>query len=157
MAKKDPRSAQIQEDMAPGSLTLVGFLGDDTRSYEAIIQQDEAIFQKEGIEIDQVVKALKKLTFKGVDGLGEPVDVGDYEVSVDHFRGWLYCPFKHKKKVSKRNTTLYDKVTGKTIYWSDLSLHLIEDHHFFQGKGSHFRMEPENLIEVLRLEPLDEK
>lgn len=152
MAKKDPRSAQIQEDMAPGSLTLVGFLGEDTRNIEAIIRQDEDLLQKEGITIPQIVKALKKLTFLGVDGLGDPVESGDYTITVDHFRGWQYCPFKHKKRLSKRNTTLYDRVTGLTLVWSDLSLHLIEDHSFFQGKGSHFRMEPEDILAVLRLE-----
>lgn len=151
MAKKDPRTKQIQEDMAPGSLTLVGFLGDDNRSVDEIIRQDEAVLQREGLEIKDIVKILKSLTFKGTDGLGEPVESGDYLITVDHFRGWLYCPFKHKKRVSKRNTTLYDKITGKTLLWSDLSLHLIEDHSFFQGRGSHFRMEPEELIEVLRL------
>ena len=151
MAKKDPRTKQIQEDMAPGSLTLVGFLGDDNRSVDEIIRQDEAVLQREGVEIKDIVKILKSLTFKGTDGLGEPVESGDYLITVDHFRGWLYCPFKHKKRVSKRNTTLYDKITGKTLLWSDLSLHLIEDHSFFQGRGSHFRMEPEELIEVLRL------
>lgn len=151
MAKKDPRKAQIEEDMGPGSLTLVGFLGEDSRSLDEIIRQDEAIFQKEGLEIQDAVKAMKRLTFKGVDGLGDPVDYEDYEITVDHFRGWQYCPFKHKKRVAKRNTTLLDKRTGKTLYWSDLSLHLIEDHHFFQGRGNHFRMEPLDLIEVLRL------
>ncbi|HZK09710.1 MAG TPA: hypothetical protein VFD08_01445 [Clostridia bacterium] len=151
MAKKNPRMKQIQEDMAPGSLTLVGFLGDDTRSLDEIIRQDEALLQKEGIEISDMVKALKRYTFLGVDGLGDPVDSGDYIITVDHFRGWQYCPFKHKKRVSKRNTTLFDKVTKKTLYWSDLSLHLIEEHSFFQGKGSSFRMEPQDLIDVLRL------
>lgn len=152
MAKTDPRSAQIQEDMAPGSLTLVGFLGDDNRGIDAIIRQDEALLQKEGVEIADIVRALKKLTFIGVDGLGDPVETGDYIVTVDHFRGWQYCPFKHKKKLSKRNTNLYDKITKKSLYWSDLSLHLIEEHSFFQGKGSHFRMDPEEILEVLRLE-----
>ncbi len=151
MAKKDPRSKQIQEDMAPGTLSMVGFLGDDSRSIDAIIRQDEAVLQREGVELKDIVKMLKRFTFIGTDGLGEPVESGDYEITVEHFRGWLYCPFKHKKRLSKRNTTLYDKVSKKTLYWSDLSLHLIEDHSFFQGRGSHFRMEPEDLIEVLRL------
>lgn len=152
MAKVSPQQQTLKEDMAPGSLTLDGFLGDDHRSIEEIIRADEAYLLREGIEIKQIVKALKALTFKGVEGLGDPVDVGEYLVSVDHFRGWQYCPFKHQKKVSKRNTRLYDKKTKKELYWSDLSLHLIEAHGFFQGKGAHFRMEPETILEVLRLE-----
>lgn len=152
MAKMSPEQKTLQEDMAPGSLTLDGFLGDDPRSIEEIIREDETFLQREGVEIKDIVMVLKAFTFKGVEGLGDPVPVGDYEVSVEHFRGWQYCPFKHKKKVSKRNTKLVDKRTGKELYWSDLSLHLIEAHGFFQGKGAHFRMEPETILEVLRLE-----
>jgi hypothetical protein len=35
------------------------------------------------------------------------------------------------------------------IRWSDLSLHFIEAHGFFQGKGSPFRLEPRGLVEAL--------
>lgn len=156
MAKISPQLKQLEEDMAPGSLTLDGFLGDDPRSIEEIIREDEAYLAREGADIKEIVKTLKAFTFKGVEGLGDPIDVGDYLVSVEHFRGWQYCPFKHQKKLSKRNTRLYDKVTKKELYWSDLSLHLIEEHGFFQGRGAHFRMEPETLLQVLRLPKKDQ-
>ncbi len=35
--------------------------------------------------------------------------------------------------------------------WTDLSIHLIETHAFFQGKGSAFRLEPAELAAFLKL------
>jgi hypothetical protein len=31
---------------------------------------------------------------------------------------------------------------GRTISWTDLNIHMIEAHGFFEGKGSFFRIEP---------------
>ncbi|NLG57091.1 MAG: hypothetical protein GX540_01635, partial [Clostridiales bacterium] len=74
-----------------------------------------------------------------------------YLVKTEEYMGWLGCPFKDARRAAKRNTRVTDKATGQQMRWSDLSIHLIEEHAFFQGKGSPFRLEPEALAAFLRL------
>jgi hypothetical protein len=67
---------------------------------------------------------------------------------VDEARGHLPCPFEDGifRKVNLRIKNLDNK---EELLITELSLHLIEKHHFFQGKGSAFRVEPEKLKKVL--------
>jgi hypothetical protein len=39
--------------------------------------------------------------------------------------------------------------TSSTIRWSDLNIHLIAEHGFFEGKGSSFRIEPARLVAAI--------
>ena len=71
------------------------------------------------------------------------------QAMTEEAKGILICPWPHPGKFAKRVTTV--KLTGseQSIKWSDLSIHLIAEHHFFQGKGSAFRIEPEKLIKII--------
>ena len=44
------------------------------------------------------------------------------------------------------------KSTGRAMMWTDLGIHLIQKHGFFQGKGSPYRLEPLELAAFLGLE-----
>jgi len=68
---------------------------------------------------------------------------------VDEARGWLICPWPHPWKCRKITTEITCDETGERIRWSDLCIHLIGAHGFFQGKGSAFRIEPEALTRIL--------
>jgi hypothetical protein len=61
----------------------------------------------------------------------------------------LVCPWPHPARFAKRVTTIRTAKTGRTIKWSDLNIHLIAEHGFFEGKGSTFRIEPGELIKVI--------
>jgi hypothetical protein len=39
--------------------------------------------------------------------------------------------------------------TGKTIRWSLLGIHMIEEHGFFEGRGATFRLDPKELVNVV--------
>ena len=54
-----------------------------------------------------------------------------------------------KKRFAKRVTTIKLTESGEAISWSDLNIHLIEEHGFFEGKGSAFRIEPGELVRVI--------
>ncbi|MBU1535256.1 hypothetical protein KKF84_08035, partial [Myxococcota bacterium] len=43
------------------------------------------------------------------------------------------------------------------ITYTDLSIHLIAHHGFYQGRGAHFRLDPAHLVDVLEvpLTPMD--
>ncbi|MFQ3547731.1 MAG: hypothetical protein SNJ56_05280 [Termitinemataceae bacterium] len=141
----DERTAY--ENMKAGVITSVGFLGTDTRPLPDIIAADEELFKALDLDFDTVANQLEALAKAGEAGLGEPITVQDsYLVKSDEARGRLPCPYGdglfHKNSVAvERN--------GQRIIYSDLSLHLLRVHHFCQGQGSPFRLDPAVLKQLL--------
>jgi len=39
--------------------------------------------------------------------------------------------------------------SGQTIRWSDLNIHQIAEHSFFEGKSSAFRIEPKKMMKII--------
>lgn len=154
--KENPAEKETKRDMQPGRLVLDGFLGDDDRQLEEIIEADTEILNRYNVSAEVLAQTMRRLTRAGMQALGDPIQESGYEVQVDEWMGWLGCPFKDAKRAAKRNTRITKLSTGETMYWSDLHLHLIEDHGFFQGLGSTHRIEPEALITFLDLDKRDD-
>jgi len=135
--------------MQPGIVTQTGFLGDDQRSLLDIIQQDEKLFRSLGLDWDEVASRLQTWQAQAARSLGEPATVdGKWNVQYYEARGQLPCPFGDK--LLNKNTVMVSLInTDLKILFSDLSVHLLQEHHFLQGKGSPFRMEPTLLKQLL--------
>ncbi|WP_041083015.1 hypothetical protein [Thermotoga profunda] len=147
--KMSPEYVEAQKNMKPGVISSVGFLGDDTRNLVQIIEEDERIMSQLGLDFEKVAAWMKKMMSKAIKGLGETVLIDDkWEATIYEARGFIPCPFKdgifRKRLVHVRNT-----VNNAQIDFSELSIHLLEKHHFLQGKGSPFRIEPHVLKQVL--------
>jgi len=135
--------------MLPGVITAQGFLGDDSRPPEEIIAEDEREFARLGLDFETVAAALEGLRTEGERGLGEPITAGNFIIQTGDARGMLPCPWgdglRHKNAVSVRQADqpVESCVEGEDmLVFSDLSIHLLRDHHFCQGRGSPFRLEP---------------
>lgn len=149
--KMSPDFEKAVKKMEPGVITQTGFLGDDDRNLADIIEHDEELMVKTGLDWDLLSEKMNELTQKGEAGLGEPVTVdGKWTVWVYEARGKLPCPFGDGM-FNKITTSVINKKNNKAIIYSQLSLHLLKEHHFLQGKGSDFRLEPGLLKEVLEL------
>lgn len=140
-----------QERMAAGLITAQGFLGDDVRPLSQIIEADEVEMRRLGLDFARVAHELERLRDSGERGLGEPVTVdGTWLVQTGDARGQLPCPYEdgihHKNSVWLRLIA-----TGESLVYSDLSIHLLRNHHFLQGRASPFRLEPSILARVLGL------
>jgi len=146
---------KAQANMAAGVLTVEGFLGYDQRDLATIIQQDEEEFARLKLDWGVVATQMRDLLKKGSAGLGEPTTVtGTWLVRVDETRGTLPSPWNgegifHKVNCEVRRLNKEGKPEGKILLYNELSLHLFEKHHFLQGRGSHFRMEPADIKTVL--------
>lgn len=149
--KTRPEMQHIERDMEPGRLSLEGYLGNDIRPIEKIIEDDKAELDSLGTTAYDIGRKMRQLTLKGMDELGDPITVGNFEVEVTEYMGWAGCPFKDNKKSGKRITNITNLRTGESMSWTDVGIHLIRDHGFFQGKGSHFRLEPRQLAKFLEL------
>ncbi len=147
--KMSPQYIKAQANMQPGVITSSGFLGEDERPISDIIEHDEETMRKLGLDFEETAAAMRRLLAEGLKGLGEPTTVdGVWRVQVNDARGFLACPFEDG--IFRKTNVAVERVsTGKLLLYSDLSLHLFEKHHFLQGRGSPFRIEPEVLKEVI--------
>jgi len=140
---------QAAERMRPGAISAQGFLGTDARAPADIVEADEQAARALGLDWDEAADALERLARAGEAGLGEAVEVeGKYRVRSDESRGKLPCPWRdglyHKNAVSVEILG-----SGRTLAYSELSIHLLRAHHFCQGEGSPFRLDPAALARLL--------
>lgn len=148
--RQNPVLQQIQNNMAPGAYTAHGFLGDDQRNLIDILKNDEQIVAKLGVTHKQIASKMRELTLMGIKTPDVPIIVqGKYEVLVDDHRGFIPCPFADNVKEIKRNTRVRNLDSNDSVYWSDLNIHMIEQHGFYEGIGSSFRNDPTTLFQVL--------
>jgi len=143
--------------MGPGTITAQGFLGNDSRAPEEIIAEDEMEFARLGLDFEAVADELENLKIEGEKGLGEPLTVGKLLIQTGDARGMLPCPYgdglHHKNAVSVRlaDQPAESCVEGEDmLVFSDLSIHLLRVHHFCQGRGSPFRLEPALMARLVK-------
>lgn len=146
--KKTPHEKKLETLLKASNISACGFLGTDTRELWEIIQQDVNDVASMGISIEAIAARMKELTALGQQGLGAWVRAGRLLVQCDDSRGIIPCPWPHHVRCSKRTTTVRTD-PGDVLTWSDLNVHLIEAHGFFEGRGSPFRLEPKELVALL--------
>jgi hypothetical protein len=143
---------RIQARMQPGVIARDGFLGEDTRRLADILDDDEAAVNRLGLDHARLAARLRELRDAGTRGLGEPIRVPPhYEVRVEGVRGKLPCPFGHEGVFPKTNTRVKNLETGREIMFTDLGLHMIEAHGFYEGRGSAFRLDPRHVADAVDL------
>jgi len=157
MMKQTPEYDKIQEQMKPGVIALDGFLGDDKRKLIDIIASDNIKVRKLNRKHVDIASRMEHFKELGLPGLGEFITLDDhFEVKVDSVRGLLPSPFGGKGMYGKINTTVVNKKLGRQIVYTDLHIHFVADHAFYEGKGSPFRLEPVDLIEILEVPEAEE-
>ncbi len=152
--KQSPQFQHIQEQMRPGVITLDGFLGTDSRNLIDILIEDDGTVRRLGRTHRAIARKMQYLRDQGEAGLGEFITVDDhFEVRVDSVRGKLPSPFGGPGLYQKVNTIVRNTAQEREIVFTDMHIHFIRDHGFYEGKGSPFRLDPEELIEVLEVHP----
>jgi len=148
--KQTPQENKITQKMQPGVITLSGFLGTDQRHYHEIIEMDEQALAALGKTPEEVADRLEYFTKNSFESFMGAVTIDDiYEVESEVTRGKLPCPFSHPGIYRKTVTTLFNKTNNLSVRWTALNIHLIREHHFFEGIGSTFRLEPDLLIKAI--------
>ncbi|NQT92090.1 MAG: hypothetical protein HQ559_04960 [Lentisphaerae bacterium] len=150
--KQTPILDRIQEDMRPGRITREGFLGNDSRRLGDILEEDHAEVQRLGLSHQDIARRMREMRDAGCRGLGEPIHVEPhFEVRVDSVRGKLPCPFSHAGLVQKTNTTVQNLESGEEITYTDLHIHMVGEHGFYEGRGGMFRIDPPRLVKILEI------
>jgi len=156
--KQTVQMNNIQARMQPGVITLEGFLGSDNRNLLDILTEDQATVNSLKLTHQQI--ALKMLEFKekGLAGLGEFISVTPhFEVRVDSVRGKIPCPFGDPGIFPKTNIIVKNQQSDQEITFTDLNIHMILVHGFYEGHGSLFRLEPNHLAAVLEISAAEDE
>ena len=148
--KRSPEAARLEEILRSSKLVAGGFLGKDPRRLEEIVEADASEVSRMGHTVAEVAARMRTVTDLARAGLGTTVEVGvNLRASAVEAKGRLPCPWPHPGRFYKAVVTAARTDTGRSITWSDLNVHMIEAHGFFEGRGSAFRLEPRDLIQVL--------
>ncbi len=156
--KQTVKMQEIQNRLGPGKITRDGFLGKDRRKLVDILTEDDSEVKRLGYDHTAIAGKMKYFRDTGEKGLGDFIDISPYfSVSVETFRGKLPCPFECRKILPKSITTVKNKRLGRELVFSDIQIHLIMYHGFYQGKQSQYRIEPRDLIDILEVEKPENK
>ena len=154
--KQTVQMQAIQNKMKPGVIVRDGFLGTEARNLVDMLTEDEGEVTRLGLTHQGIARRMIALRDGGTAGLGEFIDVPPhFEARVDSVRGRLPCPFGDPGIFPKTNTTVRNTRLGREITYTDLHIHMIGSHGFYEGRGSQFRLEPRELAEVLEVRPAE--
>ena len=148
--KESPERRKLEHLLRSSKLVAGGFMGDDSRSIIEVIDADASQVSRLGYTMEKIAARMQEITDTAKTGLGNWVKVEDkLQAVAEEAKGSLICPWPHPGRYVKRVTTVEHCNSGETIRWSDLNIHLIAKHGFFEGRGAAFRIEPVKLINVI--------
>jgi hypothetical protein len=148
--KLTPEEKKIYKNFLPGALSKTGFIGQDTRHIHEIVAEDLRVLSAHGTDQVQAADRLQFFIDVGRAGLENPVDIDRFTVEVRWARGRISCPFSHPGVYPLIHVKLKDRTAGTRIIYSQLSVHLIRQHGFFGGIGSIYRINPLDVIELMK-------
>jgi len=148
--KESPQSRNLEQILRSSKMAAGGFMGCDSRNVAEIIDADAFVVSKLGYTTQQLSVRIQEITDTAKRGLGTWVEIDTrHQAKVDEARGSIACPWPHLRRFVKRVTTVKHLDSGQTIRWTDLNIHLIAEHGFFEGRGSAFRIEPGQLTKII--------
>ena len=152
--KQTPELLEAQRRMRPGFISRDGFLGTDPRPLRAILDDDDAHLAALGLTHHDVAQRLRYFTdaARARFGAATVVDLL-YEVRMLEVRGRIHCPWPHPGGHRKNVVYLRRLDTGEEMRWTELQIHMIEAHGFYEGRDSVWRLSPAQIKRVLGLGP----
>ncbi|MHC4927254.1 MAG: hypothetical protein ACYTER_07980 [Planctomycetota bacterium] len=149
--KQSPRDKKLEEVLRSSKLVAGGFMGTDSRHPIEVIEQDVVALENLGVTAAEVAERMRELTELAKPRLGNWIDSAfeHLRVKSEDFKGMLVCPWPHAGRFDKRITTVERLDTGQKLSWTDLNIHMIEQHGFFEGRGAFFRIEPAEIVQIL--------
>lgn len=147
---QSPALDQVEAKMRPSEDFRHGFLGRDPRKLIQILAEDQARVTGLGLSDETIADRLQQIADEAKEGYGETVLVEKkYIVRVSAARGKIPCPWGHPGLFPKTHIDLRRTDTDDRLVWTDLAIHLIREHGFYQGQGSPYRLDPETIRRVL--------
>jgi hypothetical protein len=150
--EESPKDKILRKNLGPTRFSGEGFLGHDNRPVDEIIADDLRMLSCLGISIDEILKALTDVYERAKQAFGAEIEINKETTAVFHeSRGRVPSPFGGGKTYEKGETVVVHRPSGRCFIITRLGLVLIEKNHFFQGRGSRYRMNPDQVADILNL------
>jgi len=150
--KETPKDNALSPRLSASKFSGEGFLGTDHRPVEEIISNDERTLDRLGISKDQTLAALRNAFDSARGAFGAEVDIRPGVTAISHeSMGRIPSPFQGDGVFEKGDVVITQADTGEQLVITSLGLALIEKHGFFQGHNSRYRLDPEQVVNVLGL------
>jgi len=138
-----PEQKKLRERLEPSFFSGTGFLGEDQRPIDEIVATDMQRIQTAEIELTELISRLKSAYETTKNALGAPVMIQPgVEGKFYESMGRIPSPFRGDGVFEKGEAHIKALDTGESLIITQLSLHLIEKYHFFQGRGCRYRIDP---------------
>jgi hypothetical protein len=134
------------------------------QSLESIIAEDGQRLATLQVSHETLGTKLGELLEKGRDtDWFRPFRQSGVDVEVRRRRGFITCPWAEEEfekcsvgqggRATANEFFLRNRKTSQSLQGFELSVHLIRDHGFFGGPHTPFRIDPEELVELLSSHP----
>jgi len=164
---------RIEARMRPGAFSESGFLDASERLAE-VVERDAAVLARLGVSHEEIADRLERLVCRRLQMendrstreimehsrthgwvRGYEVAQGIIAVTPLRYMGHQNCPFESQDGIlcgerSSMDSPFYNTVNDKILVVAELALHLIRDHHFFEGSVP-YRADPQEILEVIRI------
>jgi hypothetical protein len=153
---------ELESRMRPGRFSQAGFLGSN-ESLSAVLAQDAEILLGLRLSFTELSERLEKLIEAAETNTGRSIRVAPhFTVSVRKYTGFQICPWSldpHHMQCTEGGGVRHASIdweirnlrTGQQMQGPGLIVHLIRDHHFFEGLESPHRVDPNALAQLLEL------
>jgi len=147
--KQTPDDERVAARLAPGVLAQGGFLGSDRRTLAEILREDAAEAERLGLAPAVAAGRLRAIVEAAQAALGTPVALpGGLTAVAREAMGRIPCPWGHGRLFPKGDVEVAAPEKGLALRLSPLSVHLVEAHGFYGGRGSRYRLEPADLARL---------
>ena len=167
--------SELERRMCSGAWSQGGFLGPYEKLMD-VLREGDATLKRLGVTYEQIANKIEELIKAACEEnlaswraqertswrIGRsPVILAHFAVIIKSYLGYQMCPrsknFNQLCKVGSGSRygsidfVITNNRTGEQLKGPGLIVHLIRDHHFFEGKHSPYRVDPEKAVRVLEL------
>jgi hypothetical protein len=157
----EPSEAEVEARMRPGAFSRTGFLGPNERLSDVIAADFETL-RNLNVTYAEIASRLDALITAAETSSDHRACVGALECRIQVYQGFQICPWAPSPYPAQCSAGLgvrhasvdwqiRNVETGKVVKGPGLMVHLIRDHHFFEGPESANRVDPTELALLLGL------
>lgn len=159
--KLELTEGEIEARMRPGAFSKVGFLGPDERLRD-VIAMDSEVLRKLNLTCAEIASKLDDLITAAEISPNRQARLGTLQCRIQVYQGFQICPWAPAPPRVRcsagpgvrhasvdwwlANAKMHEEMMGP-----GLIVHLIRDHHFFEGPASPNRVDPAKLAHFLDL------
>ena len=156
--KETPADKALEDRLGASKFSGEGFLGTDHRPVDEIIADDLRTLDRLAVRPADLLDALHAAFEQARAAFGGEVNIRPGLTALAHeSMGRIPSPFQGDGVFEKGDVVLRDSATGEELVLTALGLNMIEKHHFFQGRGSRYRIDPAHAVRLLHLGPPEPK